>query len=715
MRFLDAPLSPAGRDAPGVSAPDQMRRLLDRAVAASSNGILITDPKLPDNPIVYVNPAFEKISGYAVDEVMGRNCRFLQGAERDQPALDELRAALREGRECRVVLRNYRKDGTLFWNELYVSPVHDEGGRLTNYVGVQNDITERRRIEEVLRESEERFRATFEHAAVGAAQVGIDGRWLRVNRRLCEIVGYTHDELLEITFADITHPDDVEADLEQARAVLRGESQLYSTEKRYVRKDGSLVWVNLTVSLVREASGEPRYFISVIEDISERKRVEEERDLLLVRERLARAEAVDARRRLALLAAAGPALSASLDYEETLRRAARLLVPDLADWCLLDIVEEDGRVHQLAVAHADPEKEVLLRRLREVRSFGADDPGSTAEVLRTGRSVLLPGLPDWSLYEQEIGAGEHLEILRQLEPRSLMSVPLLARGRTLGAMTLVSSLPDRRYDDDDLLLAENLAYRCALAVDNARLYRDRSEIARVLQRSLLPPHLPEIPGVELGAEYLPAGEANEVGGDFYDVINTVEDGWVCVIGDVQGKGAEAAAVTALARYTIRAVTMSNDLPSEILSGLNEAMLRQLPEDRFCTAACARLEPLDDAPGVGIAVSRAGHPPPLLVRVDGTVEEISCPGRALGVFPDAELDDTHTRLMPGETVVFYTDGVTEARDPDGGFFGEERLHRFVGAHAGEHAADLARTLKNAVLEFQEGYPRDDLALLVLRAT
>jgi len=692
-----------------------MRRLLDRAVAASSNGILITDPKLPDNPIVYVNPAFEKISGYAVDEVMGRNCRFLQGDERDQPALDELRAALREGRECRVVLRNHRKDGTLFWNELYVSPVHDEGGRLTNYVGVQNDITERRRIEEVLRESEERFRATFEHAAVGAAQVGIDGRWLRVNRRLCEIVGYTHDELLEITFADITHPDDVEADLEQARAVLRGESQLYSTEKRYVRKDGSLVWVNLTVSLVREASGEPRYFISVIEDISERKRVEEERDLLLVRERLARAEAVDARRRLALLAAAGPALSASLDYEETLRRAARLLVPDLADWCLLDIVEEDGRVHQLAVAHADPEKEVLLRRLREVRSFGADDPGSTAEVLRTGRSVLLPGLPDWSLYEQEIGAGEHLEILRQLEPRSLMSVPLLARGRTLGAMTLVSSLPDRRYDDDDLLLAENLAYRCALAVDNARLYRDRSEIARVLQRSLLPPHLPEIPGMELGAEYLPAGEANEVGGDFYDVINTVEDGWVCVIGDVQGKGAEAAAVTALARYTIRAVTMSNDLPSEILSGLNEAMLRQLPEDRFCTAACARLEPLDDAPGVGIAVSRAGHPPPLLVRVDGTVEEISCPGRALGVFPDAELDDTHTRLMPGETVVFYTDGVTEARDPDGGFFGEERLHRFVGAHAGEHAADLARTLKNAVLEFQEGYPRDDLALLVLRAT
>ena len=126
-----------------------MRRLLDRAVAASSNGIVITDPRMPDDPIVYVNPAFEKISGYPVDEVLGHNCRFLQGEDRDQPALGELRAALSEEREYRVVLRNYRKDGTPFWNELYVSPVHDEEGRLTNFVGVQNDITERRRIEDV--------------------------------------------------------------------------------------------------------------------------------------------------------------------------------------------------------------------------------------------------------------------------------------------------------------------------------------------------------------------------------------------------------------------------------------------------------------------------------------------------------------------------------------------------------------------------------------
>jgi PAS domain S-box-containing protein len=564
-----------------------MRRLLDRAVAASSNGIVITDPNVPDDPIVYVNPAFERISGYAVDEVLGHNCRFLQGEDRDQPALGELRVALREEREFRVVLKNYRKDGTPFWNELYVSPVHDEEGRLTNFVGVQNDITQRRRTEE-------------------------------------------------------------------------------------------------------------------------------ERDLLLVKEQLARAEAVEARRRLALLAAAGPALSASLDYEDTLEGITRLLVPDLADWCLLDIVQDDGSVNQLAAAHSEGEKEDLLNRLREHRQFGEEDPGSTAEVLRTGRSVLLPDLPDATFYERALGRGEYLDIVLRLEPRSLMCVPLSARGRTIGAVTLVSSKPDRRYDEEDLLLAEDLAYRCALAADNSRLYRDRSEIARVLQRSLLPPLLPEIPGVEVGAEYLSVGESSEVGGDFYDLINTVEDGWICAIGDVRGKGVEAASVTALARYTIRAITMKDDRPSEVLAALNEAMLRQLPEDRFCTAACIRLEPEDGSPGVGLDVSRAGHPPPLLVSTDGTVEEVGCTGRVLGVFSDAELRNSSLRLMPGEALVLYTDGITEARSPDGSFFGEDRLRRLLGSCAGCDAATFAERIKDDVLDFQKGDLHDDLAVLVLRA-
>jgi serine phosphatase RsbU (regulator of sigma subunit) len=327
---------------------------------------------------------------------------------------------------------------------------------------------------------------------------------------------------------------------------------------------------------------------------------------------------------------------------------------------------------------------------------------------------LLPDLPDATFYERELGVGEHLDILLSLEPRSLICVPLLARGKIIGAVTLVSSKPDRRYDEEDLMLAEDLAYRCAQAAENSRLYRDRSEIARVLQTSLLPPHLPEIPGVEVGAEYLPVGEANVVGGDFYDLINTVEDGWVCAIGDVRGKGVEAAAVTALARYTIRAVTMKDDRPSEVLAALNEAMLRQLPEDRFCTAACIRLEPENGSAGVGLDIARAGHPAPLLLRPGGPVEEVGCSGRVLGVFDDAELRDTSLRLMPGETLVLYTDGVTEARSPDGDFFGEDRLRKLLGSCSGYDAATLAARIKDVILDFQEGYPRDDLAVLVLRA-
>ncbi len=245
-------------------------RMKERAVAASSEGIVVTDPNRPGDPIVYVNPAFEEITGYPAEEVLGRNCRFLQGGDRDQPQLDVLRRALREGRECSVVLRNYRKDGTMFRNELSVSPVYDEGGGLLNFVGVQKDVTERVRDEE-LRESEERFRMTFEAAGVGMAHVAPDGRWLRINGKLAEITGYHREELLSKTFQDITHPDDLEKDLEHVRRLTVGEIDNYSMEKRYVRKDGRRVWVELTVSALRAASGELACFVSVVEDITGRK------------------------------------------------------------------------------------------------------------------------------------------------------------------------------------------------------------------------------------------------------------------------------------------------------------------------------------------------------------------------------------------------------------------------------------------------------------
>jgi PAS domain S-box-containing protein len=691
---------------------EELRRLLDRAVAASSNGIVITDPKLPDDPIVYVNPAFEKTTGYPMEEVIGRNCRFLQGEDRDQPALKELRAAVRDGRECRVVLKNYRRDGTRFWNELYVSPVHDDEGNVTNFVGVQNDVTESKRAQEVLKGSEDRLRLAVESTGLGTWDWDLITGKLRWDERCKAVFGLPPEAEVDYeVFLAGLHPDDRERTDGIVRQALDPEGGgEYNVEFRTVGlADGVERWVAARGQAFFDAGKQAYRFIGTVLDITERKRADEERDLLLASEQQARVEAVRARRRLALLAAAGTTLSASLDYEATLEGISRLAVPELADWCLVDVQEEEGVVNQLAAAHADPTRESLLRELRGHRRFGEDAPGTVARVLSTGRSILVPETSDALLVERATSE-EHLRVLRELAVCSLMSVPLLARGRTLGAMTLVSSDPERHYGEEDLSLAEGLAYRCALAVDNARLYRERSHIARTLQRSLLP-RLPEIPGIEVGVEYLPIGEENEVGGDFYDLVKADGDSWLAVIGDVCGKGAAAAAVTALTRYTIRAVAMRDDEPSAVLAALNEAMLRQLDNGQFCTVACARLGPVDG--GYELGVARGGHPAPLVVRADGSIEAVAPPGRALGAFPDPGLEVQRVRLGAGDAAVFYTDGIVEARGPDGSFFGEERLCALLRSCAGLGAPAIAERLRDVTLEYGEGSPRDDLAVLILR--
>jgi len=308
-------------------------------------------------------------------------------------------------------------------------------------------------------------------------------------------------------------------------------------------------------------------------------------------------------------------------------------------------------------------------------------------------------------------------------------VPLVARGRTLGAITLVSAESGRRYGTNELELAEELARRAALAVDNARLYRGRSEIARTLQGSLLPSRLPEVPGVEVGLCYLPAGEV-EVGGDFYDLFDARVTGeaehsdtsssWGVVIGDVCGKGAEAAASLALARHTIRAVAMRESRPSAILAALNEVKRRQRYERdnyKFCTIAYARLETSKEGTerGARIIVSCGGHSAPILLKSDGSIRKIVCSGRALGVFDDANLTDQEAHLAPGDTLLLYTDGVTEARAPDGTFYGEARLASLLRSSVGLDASTVAGRIESAVLDFQENDPRDDVAVLVLRVS
>lgn len=265
----------AGRELAERQRAAQELSLKGTALATAANGILITDR---EGKILWTNPAFTKMTGYTAEEAVGQTPRILKSGAHDSSFYRDVWETLLRDDVWYGEMTNRRKDGSLYFEEQTITPVRDERGDISHFVGIKVDVTGRKRADEARRESEERFRATFEQAAVGIALVSTDGRWLRVNQRLCDIVGYTHEELLTLSFQDITHPEDLGADLKYVRRMLAGEIQTYSLEKRYLRKDGSVVWINLTVALVREATGKPKYFISVVEDITVRKRIQEERD-----------------------------------------------------------------------------------------------------------------------------------------------------------------------------------------------------------------------------------------------------------------------------------------------------------------------------------------------------------------------------------------------------------------------------------------------------
>ncbi len=305
---------------------------------------------------------------------------------------------------------------------------------------------------------------------------------------------------------------------------IRREASVNNYETVRLKKDGDRIDVSLTVSPIVDSSGKVAGASTIARDITERKRVEEAQRFL---------------------AKAGTTLSSSLDYPTTLTSVANLAVPYLADWCVIDVLEEDGSLDRLAMAHQDLDKIALAQELEERYPPDPEAPYGVAQVLRTGHSELISEIPE-QVIEERVRDAEHRQILRRLGLKSYMIVPLVARGRTLGAITLVSAESGRRYRWAELELAEELARRAALAVDNAGLYRSRIEVARTLQAGLLPSRLPEVPGVEVGLRYLSAGE-EDVGGDFYDLFETStvnrngfsdsSSSWDVLLGDVSGKGA----------------------------------------------------------------------------------------------------------------------------------------------------------------------------------
>lgn len=534
----------------------------------------------------------------------------------------------------------------------------------------------------------------------GILVVAPDGTMISFNQRFAEMWGIPEEVMA--TRSDAAALQSVLDKLFDPQEFLARVAYLYEhrdeeSREQIALKDGRIFdrWSAPLTSTDGTYYGRAWYF----RDISEQKRAERALE--------------ESKERFEFLARATTLLTASLDYSTVLERVAQLVVPTLADWCAVDVIEEDGSIHRLAVTHADPTQQEAARTLEHQ----APDPNGThplLEVVQAGRARLFADVPDSVLVAAARDA-EHLRIMRELGYQSAMIVPLIARGRTLGAISLVSTKPDRRYGPTDLALVEDLARRAALAVDNARLYGERTYVARTLQRSLLPPHLPDIPGLEVAAGFHAAGEGNEVGGDFYDLFRTGKDDWALVIGDVCGKGADAAAITALARYTLRGAAMQARKPSRVLAMLNEAMLNEAasrphPDRWFCTVAYARVRPARE--GVRLTIACGGHPLPLVLRGAGRVEKAGRPGTLLGMFPDPDLTDRVTHLAPGDAAVLYTDGVTEARAGND-VLGEDALRSLLESCGGLDAPAVAERVERAALDFQAGHPRDDIAVLVLR--
>jgi PAS domain S-box-containing protein len=537
-------------------------------------------------------------------------------------------------------------------------------------------------------------------------------RIVYVNAAAERIAGRSEQELLALdSLLDLVVPEHRAAVAERIEGVRRGiEPRPEGFQTEILRPDGTRVAI--------EAAGRPllggdrHRLVILARDVTERRREETERERLLATEQAARRAAEAAHARVQLLADASAILERALSARNTLDEVARLLVARLADACSIDVLGPDARLRREgAASRAAGGRETLLRLADGDRlSPSGDHP--IAQVLRDAQPRFLDDVAA-TLMHDVAPSDDEIERLRTIAGRSAALLPLVARGRAVGVLGLGWAQAGRRPSREEWILIEALAQRIALAVDSALQYQERAHVAQMLQSSLLPGALPAVPGADVAAEYAAGGEGMEVGGDFYDLFAVGgQDEWALVIGDVCGKGAEAAAVTALARYTLRAVTTRSPSPAATLATLNEEMLRQMPDPRFLTAVLGHLAIAPDG-GARLTVASGGHPPPVVLRAAGTPKVVRCAGTLLGVVPEARSSDCVVALLPGDAVVLYTDGITEAsRDRP---IAPEALGEALQEALPDGAGAIARAAVRLADRHAEGALRDDVAVLVLRLT
>jgi PAS domain S-box-containing protein len=517
---------------------------------------------------------------------------------------------------------------------------------------------------------------------------GAQGGLIYANQAAAELLGFDSPQALLATparkiaaryasFREDGSPLDL-SEVPGAR-LLAGEAPGPLILRVVDRETGEQAWRMIKSSAVRDSAGAITMVVSVIADITAGKRAE------LVQR---------------LLAEAGEVLTGS---GETLQRVAELCVPALADWCAISVPDDRGCLQTAAVAHSDPEKAAELRRVGERNPVSLDEPGGSARVFREGTPQLVNEVSD-DMIAAASRDEEQLEALRGIGMRAALVVPMRAIERTIGVLSLVNAESGRTFRDEDVTLAMELARRAATALENQRLYSERTSIARILQASLLPEELPELPGWRAASLYRPAGDENWVGGDFYEAFPVGRD-WMLVVGDVTGRGAPAAALTALMRHTLRTAATLTGSATEALAKLNRDLLVR-PETSLCTAVCLVLRELDD--GAEADVICAGHPLPVLVR-DGVAAHVGRFGPMLGAFEDESWEPHTMAVRPHDVLVLYSDGVLDAVGAENRFGPERLLETLNGATS---AADAVARIERALTGFEVGAQADDTAILAI---
>lgn len=411
---------------------------------------------------------------------------------------------------------------------------------------------------------------------------------------------------------------------------------------------------------------------------------------------------------LEYLARASAILDSSLDLPVTLQQLAELAVPFIGDGCMVDVRREDGTIERFALAAVDEELREGFERLHK----HPIDPAGEHPIARAMRSGQAQ-LPDQIEREDRTpwaSTPEHLEDLRRFPGRLGMVAPIRAGDTLLGTLSIALSPGRKDFGSRDVALVKELARRASPPLENARLYSERTYIAETLQRSLLPANLPSVDGFEIAAIYRPAAGGTEVGGDFYDVFETCGGGWGVVIADVCGKGVEAATVTALARYTLRAAALHRAAPAEMLESVNDALLKNFDGTQFCTVALGIVQAGESS--ASLSMTLGGHPAPFILRADGRVDAVGAVGSLLGVLDYPELQEVEVTMGDGDTLLLYTDGATETKTKRGRI-GAEGLERILGRCAGLDAMAVATRVENEIALRRQDDEVDDLALLAMR--